>query len=138
MALDFGLIKLSVLLFYRRIFLGRLFKMYSLLMCIFIFLWSFSFFFATAFQCGTHISAWWTSVSTINRYCDKTATLELAFGITDVITDVMVLVIPLPIVWKLHMSVSQKTALSGVFLLGWLQVSQTPNYTSLPPTHPSK
>ena len=125
MTLDFGLIKLSVLLLYRRLFLGRIFGFYSLAMCILIVLWSFAFFFATAFQCGTRISAWWTSVKTIDQYCDKTAVLELGFGISDVITDLMVLMIPLPIIWKLHMSNSNKAALSGIFLLGFLYVKWT-------------
>ena len=45
---------------------------------------------------------------------------KIGFVISDVLTDVMILIIPLPIVWKLQMSTKNKVGLSGVFLLGLL------------------
>lgn len=110
MCLTFGMIKLSVLLLYRRLFLGPLFNIYSLIMCGVIALWSLSFVFAFAFQCGTDITAWWTSPATIEAYCDNTSALSVSFVISDVITDVMILTIPLPIVWRLQMSIANKVA----------------------------
>lgn len=120
MALAFGVIKLSVIFLYRRLFVGRLFNRYSLALCTLIALWSLSFFFATAFQCGTHIAYWWTSQATIKRFCVDTNALNLGFSISDVITDLMVLAIPLPIIWKLQMSTPQKLGLTSIFLLGLL------------------
>lgn len=120
MALTFGIIKLSVLLLYRRLFVGRLFNRYSLAMCVVIVLWSLSFFFGFAFQCGTDIAHWWTSAATIKAYCDNTNAVNLGFVISDVITDVMILIIPIPIIWRLQMSTKHKIGLTGVFLLGLL------------------
>ena len=120
MCLTFGMIKLSVLLLYRRLFVGPIFNLYSLAMCGVIALWSLSFFFALAFQCGTHIAASWTSLAMIEAYCDNTSALNVAFVVSDVITDVMILIIPLPIVWRLQMSTANKIALTGIFLLGML------------------
>ena len=120
MSLTFGVIKLSVLLLYRRLFVGSLFNSYSLAMCGVIALWSLSFFFAFAFQCGTDIANWWTSAATIEAYCDNTSALNVAFVISDVITDVMILIIPLPIVWRLQMSTANKVGLTVIFLLGLL------------------
>lgn len=120
MSMTFGVIKLSVLLLYRRLFLGRLFNRYSLAMCAVIILWSLSFFFAFAFQCHTDIVHWWTSAATIEKYCDNTNALNLAFVISDVLTDLMILIIPIPIVWKLQMSTTTKIGLTGIFLLGLL------------------
>ncbi len=52
--------------------------------------------------------------------CDHTKAWELGFGVSDVLTDLMVLVTPLPIVYSLQMPISRKFALCGVFLLGLL------------------
>ena len=101
LALTLGTIKLSVILLYRRIFIGRLFNHYTLALCALIAFWSLSFIFATAFQCDAHIECWWSSISTMREHCVDTAALSLGFGISDVITDLMVLAIPLPIIWKL-------------------------------------
>ena len=116
----FAVIKISILLLYRRIFVGRVFHFYTLGLSVFIACWAIAFFFATAFQCGTKIDAWWTSKKTIQKYCFNTAELELAYGVTDVATDVLVLVTPIPVIWKLQTSTRQKWALSGIFLLGAL------------------
>lgn len=118
MTLTFGIIKMSVLLLYRRLLVGPLFNRYSLAMCFVIALWSLSFFFAFAFQCGTDIAHWWTSAATIKAYCDNTNAVNLGFVISDVITDFMILIIPIPIVWGLQMSNAHKIGLTGVFLLG--------------------
>ncbi|KAL2036402.1 hypothetical protein N7G274_010881 [Stereocaulon virgatum] len=117
MTLLFGTIKLSVLLFYRRIFLGRIFNRCSIAICVLIVLWSLSFCLSVAFQCGTHIEYSWTPVLDVTK-CDKDKIWELSFGITDVVTDLMVLAIPLPIIFKLHMSTLRKVGLCGIFSLG--------------------
>ena len=120
MTLAFGIIKLSVLLLYRRIFVGRLFNRYSLAMCFVIALFSLSFLFAFAFQCGTNIAYFWTSAATIKADCDNTNALNLGFVVADVVTDALILIIPIPIVLKLQMSIGRKVGVIGVFLLGLL------------------
>ena len=120
LTLTLGVIKLSVLLLYRRLFVGSLFHHYSMTMCMVTVLWSLSFCFAFAFQCGTRLQYFWTSVAAIEEHCDDTNAIELAFVVTDVATDLMVLAIPQPIVWKLHLSTPQKVGLCGIFLLGTL------------------
>ena len=120
MALAFGVIKMSVLLLYRRLFVGRSFNHYSLIMCGVIALWSLGFFFAFAFECGTDLANYWTSAETIERYCVNTDALDVGFVISDVLTDVFILAIPIPIIWKLHMSIVNKVGLTCIFLLGLL------------------
>lgn len=120
MALTYGIIKMSVLLLYRRLFVGALFNRYSLVLCVVIVPWSLSFLFAFAFQCRTDIANWWTSAATIKAYCDNTNAANLGFVISDVLTDVMILIIPVPVISKLRLSTANKIGLSGVFLLGLL------------------
>lgn len=120
MALAFGVIKMSVLLLYRRLFVGRSFNQYSLVMCGVTLLWSLGFFFAFAFECGTDLAHYWTSAQTIEQYCVDTDALYVGFVISDVLTDVLILAIPIPIVWKLQMSFANKAGLTCIFLLGLL------------------
>ena len=42
----------------------------------------------------------------------------LAYAITDLITDVMILSLPVPMVWGLHMPTRRKVSVSCIFLLG--------------------
>ena len=49
-------------------------------------------------------------------------TMYYGMAISSVILDVMVLVMPLPLIWGLQMSVRDKVAVSGIFLLGSLYV----------------
>ena len=50
---------------------------------------------------------------------DSTKT-NLAFAVSDVITDIMVLVTPVPIIWKLQMGVAERVGLTVIFGLGAL------------------
>ncbi|KAK8061767.1 hypothetical protein PG994_008133 [Apiospora phragmitis] len=41
-------------------------------------------------------------------------------SVPNVVTDVVMIILPLPVVWRLHIDYKQKFALTGVFLLGGL------------------
>lgn len=120
MSLTFGLIKISVVSFYRRIFVGQGFRRWSTGLLIFIGLWMLAFFLSLVLWCGVHPAAGWTSYKDILRYCVNLADLELAFAVTDTITDLAVILTPIPILWTLQLSVNRKIALTGIFLLGFL------------------
>ena len=119
-AATFGVVKLSVLLLYRRIFTGTLFVRYSLMMCVLIVLWSLSFVFTLGFACGTNLSYAWTDYIAVIEHCDNVTALSFAFSASDLITDLMVLTIPIPMVWKLQKSTLKRLEICGVFLLGLL------------------
>jgi len=123
MVVALGAIKLSVILLYRRIFVGPAFKRFSMVLIFVIGMWCTAFFFSTAFQCGTNIWAWWTNPTTIAEYCDDTPNQELTFAALDIVTDVMVLATPLPLIWKLHLPPIQKVAVCSIFLLGLLSAA---------------
>ena len=55
--ISFGLAKLSVLFFYRRIFRGKVFEIMSWTMIGIMGIWIISFFFAVLFRCGTNYQA---------------------------------------------------------------------------------
>jgi hypothetical protein len=121
MSLTFGTIKISVVSFYRRIFAGQeTFRRWSMFLLVFIGLWMLAFFISLTLWCGTHPAAGWTNYKEILKYCDNLADLELAFAVTDAMTDLLVILTPIPVLWKLQLSADRKIALTGIFLLGFL------------------
>lgn len=119
--LALGPIKLSILFFYRRIFLGHLFGFFSWSLIILVILWTLGFLLTLIFDCKTHFDTNWGPLSDLER-CLDTFTQFLAYSISDVITDVFILVLPLPLVWRMHMPIERKVAVSCIFLLGTLAI----------------
>ena len=103
-----GLVKLSVLFFYRRIFSVNVaykpFDIATRLMIWIIILWTVSFFFAFLFDCGTHVDAQWTTLENLVQYCDSLNS-EIAFAVSDMICDLLILILPLPMVFLTTLSI---------------------------------
>jgi len=121
--LAIGLVKISVLLFYRRIFVNKGFRQISLGLLVLMILWTTAFFLARTFTCGTHFTAFWESGPAIAKYCFSYQDIEFGFAISDVVTDLMVLATPLHYIWQLQMSLSKKVGVSFIFLLGLLSTA---------------
>ena len=100
--LELCFVKLSFVFFYRRIFyVGNKFQPFNVvtaLVIMIIILWTFGFFFAVLFACKGNFAAWWTTEATIISACVKTVQLEYAFAVSDFVIDVIVLVLPIPMV----------------------------------------
>lgn len=111
--------KLSILLFYRRIFSSPSFRIPLWIGVAIVLAWGIAFFFLYLFQC-TPVNANWTTYAGTNRHC-LPVTLNYANAISTIVTDVMILTMPLPMIWGLQLPTRRKIALSGVFLLGALQ-----------------
>ncbi|KAI2629786.1 hypothetical protein GGR54DRAFT_650075 [Hypoxylon sp. NC1633] len=122
-AIGFGLVKLSVLYFYRRIFLTRTFKTLTTIIIVIVGVWSIGFFVAYLFRCGTNFWALWAPLMYLVQYCYDSKPLFYSLAISDVITDVIILSLPLFWVWRLQMSTAQRFAVSGVFLLGAIEIA---------------
>ena len=101
MVLAYGFIKLSITLFYRRIFVaskGTIFDWATVIATVMVVLWTVAFFFANMFPCGIHISANWGSVLEAKTYCQSTFDVSNALVVSDLVTDVVLLCLPLPVV----------------------------------------
>lgn len=119
--LSVTLIKLSILLFYKRIFVTPKFGVAIKIMCALVVLWFITFFFATMFQ-SLPISlnfepdrASKALGKSINVYAMYTTTAVL-----EILLDIVTLILPLFVIWRLQMRPTQKWQVSGVFLLGSL------------------
>ncbi|KAF2230960.1 hypothetical protein EV356DRAFT_316742 [Viridothelium virens] len=120
----YGLVKLSILFFYRRIFRVESFRRINSIIIAIVGLWAIVFFFVTIFECGVHPAVQWTASKEVqDATCVNTARLLLCFAITDIITDFFVLVLPIRQVWRLQMSLKNKYAVSFIFALGGLSTA---------------
>lgn len=114
--------KISILLFYRRIFqrnAGLFFQV-----CL-----GFGGFLATSYPIvvwATMASAcqprsyFWARFSGAGGACIDINTFFLALGVINMINDIIVLLIPIPQIWKLNMRREKRLGVIGILLLGSL------------------
>ncbi|KAF2021506.1 hypothetical protein BU24DRAFT_417145 [Aaosphaeria arxii CBS 175.79] len=119
-----GLTKLSILFFYQRIFvIARRDYKDVVNVCIWamiaiVVMWTIAFWFRYLFACGVHFDTWWMNSMMIMFECGDFNKILNALAISDFACDLVILLLPLPGVWKLHMPVTSKIAMSFVFALG--------------------
>lgn len=102
MMLSNGFIKLSIVAFYRRIFVtskNSVFDIVTKILALVIFLWTITFILIDIFACGGHVTASWGSLDEQSKYCDTIGyTSEEGFAVSDLIIDIFVIASPLPLV----------------------------------------
>ena len=116
------MIKISILLFYRRIFpaetIGARYRLVWWIILVWSVLWSISVFFSATFQCLPS-SYYWTKVTMkTHGTCLNITALLISTAVLNIVTDVGILILPMPIVWRLQIQNPQKVAVSSIFLLG--------------------
>ncbi|MCJ1240292.1 hypothetical protein MMC14_008292 [Varicellaria rhodocarpa] len=117
--LALGPTKLSVLLFYRRIFRGKWFNIASWVLIGAVSAWTIAFFFSNLFICVPINSRVSTQVLAITgSKCVRTTKMFLAQSYADFSLDILILALPIPMIWNLHMARSRKVQVSLIFLLG--------------------
>ncbi|KAI1810426.1 hypothetical protein GGS20DRAFT_186211 [Poronia punctata] len=119
----FGLIKLSILFLWKRIFTQpRGFVQLCWIMIGVIIAWTVAFFFATVFQCGTEWSKNWAPIFVFLTQCTNTLNMLTVFTVTDIVTDLIIILMPLPLTWRLHMHTRRKIGVSAIFLVGFFTI----------------
>lgn len=120
--MSLALSKASILCFYRRIFC-QLTKWYDLatltisFMLVAVVMFGIGVTFATIFACGTHFSYWWSSAGAeLKEHCVNTQLLAYAQCVSDFIIDAIIILIPIPLVWRLQLSPKRKLGVIAVFL----------------------
>ncbi|KAJ5919294.1 hypothetical protein N7466_010237 [Penicillium verhagenii] len=109
--------KLSILLFYLRIFSLRTFRTLAYVVGAIVLGHGVGVLFAAIFQCWPIAYTWDSSIA---GTCFNQQAFYRWVSLPNILTDVIILVMPLPYVWKLHTAFGHKLALTGVFLLGSL------------------
>lgn len=111
-----SLVKLSVVLFYFRVFRNvRLYK-YALWAASFLVVgWCIGINFLAMFEC-IPVQAYWQLTP---RRCINNNVAFLGATISNVVVDIVILLLPLPMLWRLHLDTKRRLALSGVFICGY-------------------
>ncbi|KAI9807243.1 MAG: hypothetical protein M1825_005961 [Sarcosagium campestre] len=113
--INISLFKISILLLYRRVFVGPWIRKGSLVLIWFLVAFTITLVGKDVFACIPLHKQWEPSVP---GYCiNLRATYYWASAIF-LLTDIMVLVMPMPLVWQLQISKKQKIGLSLIFGLG--------------------
>ncbi|KAF2659359.1 hypothetical protein K491DRAFT_192913 [Lophiostoma macrostomum CBS 122681] len=119
-------IKLSFLFFYKRVFAtphrGCVTYLIWAMIAICT-LWGVSFFFSFVFICGTRFSAFWGPLIGFKMYCQGVLNCNFWLSISDFILDVLIFVFPMPLLWRLQMSLTRKLAVLSIFMIGGLTVA---------------
>ena len=110
-------IKISILCLYRRIFPQRWLKYALLATGVLTAAHCICFFCLSIFQCLPLRSL---VNPNIRDHCVNFATAGLILGIANVLTDIMALTLPVPIIWRLQTSKTRKRLTTMTFLLGGL------------------
>ncbi|KEQ77812.1 hypothetical protein M436DRAFT_36696, partial [Aureobasidium namibiae CBS 147.97] len=110
------LTKMSILMLYRRLFPIDNFR-YLWWMCVFCTMgYGLGAIFSSLFAC-VPVRAQWDLTISASRCINKQA-FYIGNGVMNIITDLMILALPIPIVWRLTLELRQKIILSVVFTLG--------------------
>lgn len=73
---------------------------------------------AAIFQCRPVAAFWNTSIQ--GAECINLPRFTIVSGVLNLLTDVLILCLPIPMVWRLNTTKVQKATLTGIFLLGVL------------------
>lgn len=108
-------IKGSILLLYNRLFVHQKLRWFSWGLWIFTCSYSIAQFFCELFSCYPIRSNW---DPTVKGHCIDLATVVVACSILNIVTDIAILSLPMPFLWRLQMTLTRKFQLMCVFLLG--------------------
>ena len=116
-----GTIKISTLLLFARIFPSRTFTRILWAVGLFISTYSTIMILILIFQCKP-IKGYWDS--SLEADCISNAKVFIAMASLNLITDFLVVCLPLPLLWKLQMRLGMKLQVMGIFSVGSLSVAQ--------------
>ncbi|KAL9072594.1 MAG: hypothetical protein Q9161_003452 [Pseudevernia consocians] len=114
-------IKISLLLLYYRLFSpSHPFRIAVYTTGVIVIAWWIAVFFADIFQCVPANAFWnFEAQNAKTARCMSTITFSIGTGVSNLVTDIMVLCLPMPMVWSLRTDRTQKLTLTGIFLLGF-------------------
>ena len=108
-------IKLAVLLFYWRIFPSPNFRRATYFMAVFIICYFIACIITFVLQCYPAYAFWEPAAA---EHCINRNSFYIAAAALGLLTDVSLVVMPMPVLWGLKMSTRKKVGISAVFVLG--------------------
>lgn len=115
--MTFPIVKISVLIFYNRLFPRKGFRLVICGVGALLLLMLLCGLLGILFQCLPIHSIWRPYVE---HHCFNQMAFYLAMGSLNLVTDIFVVLMPIPILWGLQLPAARKSALVAVFLLAGL------------------
>lgn len=128
---DFALVfvKLGILAFYHRVFVVPLFRKIIMATVTFVVAWGIGITVTLALACRP-IEAFWDA--SVKGNCLNLVNFTYFTNITNMITDVWIFLMPVPVIWHLQLQTKKKLLLCFIFSIGIAYVS---SYTTHPQSH---
>lgn len=112
-------IKGSILCLYLRIFsVNKTFAKMVYTLILLVICWGIATFFSSVFQCRPVKAAWLPILP--GAHCLNYRAWLIWTNVPNIVIDFSILVLPIPLVWGLHLSVPRRFSLNTVFLVGVL------------------
>lgn len=131
-ATSLTLSKTSILTLYSKIFTISYFIVAAKITAVVIFLWMLVVILGSLLICQPLESNW---DQTIAGHCGSSITLWMCHGVLNIVTDLIVLLLPMPYIYSLELSLYKKLVLMATFGLGLLCAHPSSPLLS-PPTFP--
>ncbi len=113
-------VKLGILAFYYRVFVGQIFRRVVIATSTFVLLWGTGITITLFLACRPLASYWDV---TIPGKCLTMDNFVYFTNISNLITDIWIFLLPIPMIWGLQLQVKKKLLLSLIFCIGLAYVS---------------
>lgn len=117
-ACSLTLVKASILFFYLRIFDVPSFRLASKLTAGFIICWALAVILCGFLMCRPFAYSWNQTIP--NGTCGNQILSYIITGALNLVTDIIVLLLPMPHLWKLHLPLARRLVLMATFMVGIL------------------
>lgn len=118
--ISFTLVKLSIITLYRQLFPTRFMLLSTTILAVIVVMWGFSVVLVSLLSC-IPARCFWDSVFpdyNIPTKCIDTKWFFIAISLANILTDVLLLGLPMRDTWRLRIPPLTKIAISGLFALG--------------------
>jgi hypothetical protein len=115
-----GFLKLSVCFLYWHLFSRVVFRRFLIVWIVIVSLWTVAFVLAILLECGTHLSATFGTPDEYFEYCGSAIPAGYAMMATDLLTDIVTLTIPIPVILSLRMDTRTRLLTLLTFMIGSL------------------
>ena len=115
-------VKFSILLMYLRVFplSSRRLRIYTYTIMAFVFAYSFAGFWIQIFACRPQAKIWDLKIK--GGHCVNRNGLSGASSALNIFTDLLMILLPIPMVWSLHLPIGQRISVILMFAIACLFV----------------
>ncbi|KAI1207671.1 uncharacterized protein F4807DRAFT_462474 [Annulohypoxylon truncatum] len=118
--ISFTLVKLSIITLYRQLFPTRFMLASTMVLAVVVIMWGIAVVLVSIFSCNP-IRGFWDSVLpdyNVPTKCIDSKWFYIGISISNILTDAILLCLPMRDVWRLRLPWHSKLTISGVFALG--------------------